>query len=87
MPIKTLISLKPGESGIIARIDGGLGMVNRLDALGIRSGKKITKLASGFMRGPVTIDLDRSRVAIGFGMANRIMIEVEGLPSESITNG
>ena len=77
MLIKTLEDLKPGEGGRIAQIDGGRGMVGRLAALGIRPGKRITKLSSGFMRGPVTIEVDRAQMAIGFGMANRILVEVE----------
>ena len=77
MQIKALKDLKPGEGGGIVQIDGGRGMVNRLAALGIRPGKRITKLSSGFMHGPVTIEIDRTQVAIGFGMAKRILVEVE----------
>ncbi len=77
MPIKNLKDLRAGESGIIAQIDGGYGMVNRLAALDIRPGRKIKKLNSSFMGGPVTIEVNRAQVAIGFGMAKRIMVEVE----------
>ena len=77
MQIRTLEDLKPGEGGRIAQIDGGHGMVGRLAALGIRPGRRITKLSSGFMRGPVTIEVDRAQMAIGFGMAKRIRVEVE----------
>jgi len=77
MQIRTLEDLKPGEGGRIAKIDGGHGMVGRLAALGIRPGRRITKLSSGFMRGPVTIEVDRAQMAIGFGMAKRIRVEVE----------
>lgn len=75
--MKALTDLKPGESGRIAGIDGGAGMVNRLASLDIRPGRRITKLSSGFMRGPVTIEVDRAQVAVGFGMAKRILVEVE----------
>lgn len=77
MQIKTLKDLKPGEGGRITQIDGGHGMVSRLAALGIRPGRRITKLSSGFMRGPVTLEVDRTQIAIGFGMAKRILVEVE----------
>jgi Fe2+ transport system protein FeoA len=30
-----------------------------------------------FMQGPVTIQVDRAQVAIGFGMAGKILVEVE----------
>ena len=52
-------------------------MVNRLDALGIRPGKRITKVGSMFMRGPVTVQVDRAQVAVGFGMASRIIVELD----------
>ncbi|NIN36743.1 MAG: hypothetical protein GTO60_17285, partial [Gammaproteobacteria bacterium] len=40
-------------------------------------GLRVTKVSSMFMRGPVTVQLGNSQVAIGFGMANRIIIEPE----------
>ena len=82
MQIKTLKDLKSGEGGRIAQIDGGHGMVNRLAALGIRPGRRITKLSSGFMHGPVTIEVDRTQVALGFGMAGKIIIELDEVPAQ-----
>ncbi len=52
-------------------------MINRLNALGIRTGKRITKISSMLLHGPVTVRVDRSSVAIGFGMAAKIFIEVD----------
>ena len=72
---KSLTQLRRGESGIVVQVRGGRGVINRLDALGIRPGKRLTKVSSAFMRGPVTIQVDRAQVAIGYGMANRIMVE------------
>ena len=65
-----------GQSGIVVQIQGGQGMINRLGALGIRPGKRITKVSSMFMRGPVTIQLGNAQVAIGFGMAKRIVVDL-----------
>jgi ferrous iron transport protein A len=45
--------------------------------MGIRVGKKVTKVSSQFMRGPVTLRVDNSQVAIGFGMAMKILVELE----------
>jgi len=64
-----------GQSGIVVQIQGGHGLVNRLSALGIIPGKRITKISSMLMRGPVTIEVDRVQVAIGFGMANKVIVE------------
>jgi len=73
----TLAWMQTGQSGIVVQIRGGHGLVSRLSALGIRPGKRITKISSMFMRGPVTIQVDRAQVAIGFGMANRIIVELD----------
>jgi ferrous iron transport protein A len=77
MWIKALNELRSGEGGKIIRINGGVGMVNRLAALDIRPETRITKLNSGYMQGPVTIEVNRTQIAIGFGMATRILVEVE----------
>jgi len=72
----TLRQMQAGQSGIVAQIQGGHGLINRLSALGIRPGKRITKVGSMFMRGPVTVQLDSTQVAIGFGMANKVIVEL-----------
>ena len=76
-----LTRIQAGQEGIIVRIEGGNRLITRLAALGIRPAKRVTKISSAIMRGPVTIQVDRTRVAIGFGMANRIIIEpVQAIP-------
>jgi len=68
--------MQVGQNGVVVQIQGGHGLVNRLNSLGIRPGKRITKTSSMIMRGPVTIEVDRAQVAIGFGMARRIIVEL-----------
>jgi len=72
-----LTQLKEGGSGLVIEIQGGYGLNRRLESMGIRVGKKVTKVSSQFMRGPVTLRVDNSQVAIGFGMAMRILVELE----------
>ena len=77
---RKLVSLRqmpPGRSGKVVQVQGGVGLVNRLSALGLRPGKKITKVSSMLMRGPVTVQLGNTRLAIGFGMASRIIVELD----------
>jgi len=73
----TLRQMPAGQSGTVVHVEGGHGLVNRLNALGIRPGKRITKVSSMLMRGPVTIQLGNAQVAIGFGMANKIIVELD----------
>jgi ferrous iron transport protein A len=73
----TLTRMQSGQSGTVVQIQGGHGIVSRLNSLGIMPGKKITKVSSMLMRGPVTIEVDRVQVAIGFGMANRVIVKAD----------
>lgn len=73
----TLRQMQSGQSGKVAQVQGGYGLFNRLNALGIRPNKRITKVSSMLMRGPVTIQLDNTKIAIGFGMANKIIVELD----------
>ena len=71
-----LSRLQAGQSGIVVQIQGGRGLINRLSALSIRPGQRITKVSSMFMRGPITIQIGNAQVAVGFGMAKRILVEL-----------
>ncbi len=66
-----------GQTGTVIRILGGRGLMLRLEALDIRPGKKVTKISSTFLRGPVTLRVDNTQVAVGFGMANKIIVKID----------
>ncbi len=70
-----LTALKAGAAGIVISIEGGTLLIKRLDALGIRPGVKITKRSAQLMRGPVTVAVGNAQVAIGHGMAGRIILK------------
>jgi len=72
-----LTQLQPGEIGVIKDLQGGHGFIRKLQGLGVRQGKKIIKVSSHFWRGPQTVEVDNVQIAIGFGMAKRIMVIVE----------
>jgi len=73
----TLAEMRTGQSGTVVGVLGGHGLIGRLDALGIRPGRKVTKLSSTLFRGPVTLRVNNSRVAVGFGMAKKIIVELD----------
>ena len=75
--IVDLTQMQPGETGIVEEIQGGHGLIRKLQSMGVRPGKKIIKVSSHFWRGPQTIEIDNLQVAIGFGMAKRIFVQVE----------
>ena len=64
-----------GESVLVVQVTGGHGLAGRLEALGIRPGTRVRKLSSTFMRGPVTVEVYGTKVAIGYGMARKILVE------------
>ena len=75
--IVDLARMKTGKTGKIVEILGGFGFLKRLESLGIRMGVEITKISGQFARGPVTVRVGNTHAAIGFGMAQKIMVEVQ----------
>ena len=73
----TLAEMRTGQTGTVIGVMGGRGLVQRLDALGIRQGRKITKVSSALFRGPVMLRVNSAQVAVGYGMARKIIIEVD----------
>jgi len=49
---KTLPEMKTGESGRVVEIQGGFGLVKHLESLGVRVGKRVTKISAQVWRGP-----------------------------------
>ncbi len=72
----SLVEMKAGQSGIITDIRGGHGFVEKLQSLGLRPGKKITKLSGLFQGGPVVARVDGFQLAIGYGKALRVFVKV-----------
>ena len=73
----SLNELPDGRKGIIMAINGGPGFIKKLDALGIRIGKEITKVNRQWMKGPVIIRSGNTEIAIGYVMTHKIMVEVK----------
>ena len=73
----TLAEMRTGQTGTVVEVLGGHGFIRRLDALGVRPGKKVTKVSSTLFRGPVILRVDNAQVAVGFGMARKIIIDVQ----------
>ncbi len=70
MPM-VLAQLRIGETARIMAIEGGRGLRQKLFLRGLIEGK-VVRVVSNY--GPVTVEVDRSIVAIGRGMAQRIMV-------------
>ncbi len=68
--------MRPGQTGTVVDLAGGRGMVRRMQAMGIRPGVPITRLSGQPFRGPVSLQVGATQVAVGYGLARRIMVEV-----------
>ena len=66
-----------GQKGTIAGILGGHGLRRRLEAMGVRPGKTITRVSGQAFRGPITLRVDSTQIAIGFGMAHKIIVDID----------
>jgi len=71
----SLTLLKDG-SATVKSIEGGQALTKRLSAMGITPGRTLIKEA-GHSGGPVIIRVCGSRLALGRGMAAKIMVEAE----------
>jgi ferrous iron transport protein A len=73
--ITTLQKLKEGERAVVRDIHGGHGIRSRLQNLGLHPGDTVEVIRSGFMGGPVLIEIHGFEVAIGQGQAQQIEVE------------
>lgn len=72
-----LTDMETGETGMVAEILGGGGVHNRLRALGVRPGVKLTKVSAAFARGPVVVQVGGTQASFGFGVSYKIVVEVD----------
>ena len=73
---KTLLELKPGMCGTIARFAGTPGFVQKLRTIGIREGKILTVVARHPLGGPVVVEVNGREVTLGRRMAQRVLVGV-----------
>jgi ferrous iron transport protein A len=83
---KRLSELKPGETGVIVSIQAltshrhhrrrSWGFQRRLEDMGLTPGTRIMVVKSAPFHGPIEISVRGSRLAIGRGMADRILVSV-----------
>ena len=74
---KRLSDLGPQEQGKIIALRGGRGLQARLRALGLAEGQVVRKLSALGWGGPVIVVVNRAQIAIGRGMAHRIVVITE----------
>ena len=73
-PYRSLAQIKKGRNVLVHHIQGGHGLSNRLLVLGFTRGARVTvHQNSGF--GPVIVLVRDSRIALGRGEANHVLVQ------------
>jgi len=74
---KTVAELSPGEEGTIVSLGGGPGAQARLRALGLAEGRHVRNVSRIAWGGPIILLVNRAQVAVGRGMARKIVVRVK----------
>ncbi|MCD6381977.1 MAG: ferrous iron transport protein A [Candidatus Aenigmarchaeota archaeon] len=74
--IISLLDLKSGETGKVVELRGGPMFQRKVRIIGIREGHPLRVVSIQPIGGPVTVEVSRTKVTIGRGMAQRIFVEV-----------
>ncbi len=72
----TAAELAPDEEGTIVSLGGGPGAQSRLRSLGLAEGRRIRNVSRIGWGGPIVLLVNRAQVAVGRGMARRIVVRV-----------
>ena len=75
----TLLELSEGQTGIIHKLNMDRLLIQRLNAMGIRRGKKITVLRKAQFKGPFHIMIDTTELMIREHEASLIKITLHPL--------
>ena len=70
----SLVDIKPGETVRIISIDAGQALKHRLAAMGLLPNMLI-KVIRKEGRGQVIVGVKNGKVALGHGMAHKVMVE------------
>jgi Fe2+ transport system protein FeoA len=74
-PLMSLAMVCPGEVVRVVDIRAGRGLIRRLTDMGLTLGVNI-KIINSQRPGPVVIELRGSRLVLGHGVAQKIMVTI-----------
>ncbi|RLE50648.1 MAG: ferrous iron transport protein A [Candidatus Methanomethylicota archaeon] len=70
-----LAALKPGDKAVVVAIVGGPGLIRRLADLGLTPGTEVEMSRRGVLRGPIEVYVRGVRLALGFGVASKVLVK------------
>jgi ferrous iron transport protein A len=80
--MKTLLQISPGNSVRVVDFDGGVHLRSKLTQYGIYPGDCLRLLRKAPMGGPLLVVCNEREIALGRGVADKIIVELE--PCESL---
>ncbi len=69
-----LTELQAGERGWVAELAGGTAFQHRLAAMGLTLGREVSILQAPGRGGPRLVAVGRARLALGHGMAEKVIV-------------
>jgi ferrous iron transport protein A len=73
----SLSDLEAGSCAIVRQLRGGREFTSRLAALGFTIGAEVT-VTQNYGRGPVTVLIRNTRIALGRGEASKVLVDAMG---------
>ncbi|KYK31184.1 MAG: ferrous iron transport protein A [Theionarchaea archaeon] len=73
---QTLDTIKPGQKARVLEVQGGWGLRQKLSELGIFPEQIVTIATTSLWRGPVLVEVNSNEVALGRGVARKVVVEV-----------
>ncbi|MBU2473626.1 MAG: ferrous iron transport protein A [Candidatus Omnitrophica bacterium] len=70
-----LAEVASGKTVRIVGIEPGFNCQKKLQDLGLREGITVKKLRGLFRRGPVIVKIGQAQIALGRGMAEKVIVE------------
>ena len=71
----SLFRLRNGQHGRICGIAGGVRLRQSLNQVGIHLGDTFVVLRGAYLGGPMLIQINAAQIALGRGMAEKIMVQ------------
>ena len=77
--VKKITELRSKEFAKVISIEGGQNFKEKLNTLGIRKNIKIKKVSGSFLGGPIVIKINLMEIAIGWRMADKVLVQTDSL--------
>ena len=69
-----LTQLAKGACAQIFEVHAGKQVAHRLSTLGMRPGVRLRKISAFVLRGPITVKIGATVIALGHGMAEKVIV-------------